>query len=176
MKFLRRRAQDKSRDEEREREDFMPMLFAPRAPAPNAEAPPPVRGPVMAPAGRVGYFAPNAPSDANGMVQLLPGRLEPLNEGMHQEIRFLKTPGVKRFTFGRSPGPEHSHIQLRAATASRMHAYMVFDSGEWRIGNLSQTNSVIVNGLRLGLAGTERVLADGDRIELGEISFVFRAR
>jgi pSer/pThr/pTyr-binding forkhead associated (FHA) protein len=95
---------------------------------------------------------------------------------VHQEIRFVKAAGITRFTFGRSPGPSHSHIQLCARTASRMHGYMVFENGRWRIGNLSQTNSVVVNGSRLENGGSEQLLVDGDRIEFGELAFVFRER
>lgn len=110
--------------------------------------------------------------DTDVTLQLLPGRLEPVERGMDQEIRFVRVPGVNRFTLGRNPGPAHSHIQLRAATASRMHAYMMFEDGHWRLGNMSQTNAVVVNGSPLN--GDPRQLVDGDRIEFGELTFVFR--
>lgn len=113
--------------------------------------------------------------DPDATLQLLPGRLEPVNPGTDQEIRFVKTAGVKRFTLGRRTGPSHSHIQLRSATASRMHAYMEFERGRWQLGNLSSTNSVVVNGSPLAGDAT-RVLHDGDRIEFGELTFVFRER
>lgn len=190
MKFLRRRRADSPREEERETEDLAPVLFAPR-PAPPVSAAPPSAPPVLpvaptrpatirtvtpARAKAPSYVAEAPPADTDTLVQLLPGRLEPLTDGVQQEIRFVKVSGITRFTFGRSPGPAHSHIQLRARTASRMHGYMVFDKGRWSIGNLSQTNSVLVNGARLEVEGSEKPLSDGDRIEFGELAFVFRER
>lgn len=130
----------------------------------------------LAPAYREEVAAELAPS-LDGTLQLLPGRLEPLSGEGGQEIRFVKVPGgVNRFTLGRSAGPTHTHIQLNAATASRMHACMVFEHGRWQIGNLSATNPVVVNGQPLPLDGVEQRLEDGDRIELGELVFLFRGR
>jgi hypothetical protein len=114
-------------------------------------------------------------ADSDVTLQLLPGRLEPVDSGMDQEIRFVRVPGENRFTFGRNPGPSHSHIQLRAVTASRMHASMVFEGGRWRLGNMSLTNPVVVNGSPLAGDGVHE-LEDGDRIEFGELTFVFRER
>jgi hypothetical protein len=181
MKFLRRRRADIPREDERENEDLAPVLFAPR-PAPavngNATAAIPVlpATPVRPPAPVPSYIAQPIAAGADETVQLLPGRLQPLTEGVQQEIRFIKVAGVNRFTFGRSPGPAYSHIQLKARTASRMHAYMVFDHGRWRIGNLSQTNSVVVSGKLLEVDGAEHILEDGDRIEFGELVFIFHER
>jgi hypothetical protein len=117
---------------------------------------------------------PPAPA-ADVTLQLLPGRLEPVSGG-EEEIRFVRVPGSARFTFGRSPGPLHTHVQLHAATASRMHGYMEFEGGHWRIGNMSETNQVVVNGDELPIAGPGRLLKDGDRIEFGEVAFIFRER
>jgi pSer/pThr/pTyr-binding forkhead associated (FHA) protein len=179
MKFLRRRRADIPREEERENEDLAPVLFAPR-PAPPVSAAPPSASPVLPVAPprpkTSSYVADPIPADQDVTVQLLPGRLEPLTEGVQQEIRFVKVAGITRFTFGRSPGPTHTHIQLRARTASRMHGYIIFENGRWRIGNLSQTNSVVVNGKRLEVEGSEKLLANGDRIEFGELAFVFHER
>ncbi len=137
----------------------------------------PVRPPQAQPvATRAKYLAPDAGPGYDGVVQLLPGRLVPTDASVGQEIRFVKTPGVNRFTFGRSPGPAHTHVRLLAPTASRMHAYMVFDNGRWRIGNMSETNQVLVNGAPLHTGEAERWLDDGDRIELGEVGFIFRER
>ncbi|MGH7465710.1 MAG: FHA domain-containing protein, partial [Longimicrobiales bacterium] len=111
---------------------------------------------------------------ADVTLQLLPGRLEPVDRGADQEIRFVRVPGVNRFTLGRNPGRAHSHIQLRAATASRMHAFMIFESGRWQLGNMSETNAVVINGAPLN--GDPHLLEDGDRIEFGELTFVFRER
>lgn len=122
------------------------------------------------------YIAPVMDVGTDSVLQLLPGRLVPAGSDVDQEIRFVRTPGVNKFTFGRSAGPANTHIQLLAATASRMHAYMVMDNGRWRIGNMSTTNQVLVNGVALDSGDEDRWLHDGDRIELGEVSFVFRER
>ena len=49
------------------------------------------------------------------------------------------------------------------------------EAGRWRIGNLSETNRVVVNGAPL-VEESGRLLEDGDRIEFGEVAFVFRER
>ena len=116
-----------------------------------------------------------AAPDMDTTLQLLPGRLEPVAENAHHEIRFVRVPGLNRFTLGRNPGPAHSHIQLKAVTASRMHAYMEFDGGRWHLGNMSRTNRAVVNGSPLN-GDAPRPLEDGDRIEFGELTFVFRER
>ena len=110
---------------------------------------------------------------ADETVRLLPGRLEPVSDDAGQEIRFVQRPGMKRFTFGRSRGPAYEHVQLRVASASRMHAWMEFADGRWRIGALSATNAVLVNGAPLDTDDV-RTLEDGDRIDMGEAAFVFR--
>lgn len=116
-----------------------------------------------------------AAPDMDATLHLLPGRLEPADGSVHQEIRFVRVPGINRFTLGRNPGPAHSHIQLKAVTASRMHAYMEFDGGRWQLGNMSRTNRAVVNGSPLN-GDAPRPLEDGDRIEFGELTFVFRER
>lgn len=141
----------------------------------SAAAPKPAPVSAGAPAPAQKYVAPSG-ADVDGIVQLWPGRLVPMDGSVGQEIRFIRTPGVNRFTFGRSTGPAHSHIQLLAPTASRMHAYMIIEDGRWRIGNMSDTNQVLVNGMPLQSGDAERWLDDGDRIELGEIGFIFRER
>ncbi len=122
------------------------------------------------------YIAPLSGLGVEGAIQLWPGRLVPAEGGSDQEIRFIRTPGVNRFTFGRSAGPAATHIQLLAPTASRMHAYMIVQDGRWRIGNMSTTNAVVVNGVALDSADAERWLEDGDRIEMGELALIFRER
>ena len=140
----------------------------------SVAAPPPVHENGLSPRQAADFTSPPASVD-EGPLQLLPGRLEPVNRDTHQEIRFVKVPGVTRITFGRSPGPPYEHVQLRAATASRMHGYMAFESGRWRIGNLSETNRVLVNGSPL-MEAAGRLLEDGDQLEFGEVAFVFRER
>ena len=53
------------------------------------------------------------------------------------------------------------------------------NGGRWRLENLSSTNPVVVNGRSLDLDGgaaTSVMLSEGDRIEMGEVAFVFRER
>jgi PPM family protein phosphatase len=110
-----------------------------------------------------------------GTLQLLPGRLEiESGAGAEGEIRFVRVPGEEpEVTFGRSTGPPYRHVQLRSPTVSRMHARLRFDGGGWTLRNDSGTNPTVLNGRTLD-STEERALSDGDRIEMGEIVFVFR--
>ena len=113
-----------------------------------------------------------------GTLQFLPGRLEianGLDEG--REIRFVRVAGPNgtEVTFGRSEGPLYRHIQLREATVSRLHARLVLRDSTWQLINLSATNPAVYNSDMLEL-GAEQTLTDGDRIEMGEVVFVFRSR
>jgi pSer/pThr/pTyr-binding forkhead associated (FHA) protein len=113
-----------------------------------------------------------------GTLQFLPGRLE-ITSGADtgREIRFVRVPGPDgtTVTFGRSDGPAYRHIQLREATVSRQHARLRLEHAQWHLTNLSATNPVVHNGRQLR-EGEEQPLADGDRIEMGEVVFVFRSR
>jgi hypothetical protein len=136
---------------------------------------------------------------ADGTLQFLPGRLEiAAGRDVGQEIRFVRTAGPDgaRVTFGRAEGAPYRHVQLREPTVSRAHAEMTFHQStpasngsglrgtsgtpaHWRLENLSSTNPVIVNGRALdsrGGAGASVILADGDRIEMGEVAFIFHSR
>ena len=133
---------------------------------------------------------------ANGTLQFLPGRLEiAAGRDAGQEIRFVRTGGPDGtvITFGRAEGAPYRHVQLREPTVSRSHARMALEqpgsAGEargtttgaprWRLENLSTTNPVVVNGRALDVRGgplASVILSDGDRIEMGEVAFVFHAR
>ena len=135
---------------------------------------------------------------ADGTLQFLPGRLEIAAwRDAGQEIRFVRTAGPDGtcITFGRAEGPPYRHVQLREPTVSRAHARLVLDSspspsgetrgstpsnvGRWRLENLSSTNPVVVNGRPLDARGeplASVLLSDGDRIEMGEVAFVFHER
>jgi hypothetical protein len=114
-----------------------------------------------------------------GTLQLLPGRLE-IESGaeQHDEIRFVKIAGRDPVvTFGRSRGEPHTHVELRSPTVSRQHAVLRYLQGQWHIENLSRTNPVLINGRSLPAGGAARsALADGDRVEMGEVVFRFRWR
>jgi FHA domain-containing protein len=135
---------------------------------------------------------------ADGTLQFLPGRLEiAAGRDAGQEIRFVRTSGPDGtcITFGRAEGAPYRHVQLREPTVSRSHARMALETpttpsgmptgatgsngARWRLENLSSTNPVVVNGRALdsrGGASASVILSDGDRIEMGEVAFVFHAR
>ncbi len=115
---------------------------------------------------------------ADGTLQFLPGRFE-IGSGLDagREIRFVRVdgPGGTEVTFGRAEGELYRHIQLRDKTVSRAHARMQFEQGGWYLENLSMTNPVVHNGSEMP-ASERRRLADGDRVEMGEVQFTFRGR
>ena len=136
---------------------------------------------------------------ADGTLQFLPGRLViAAGRDTGHEIRFVRTAGPEGtlVTFGRAEGAPYRHVQLREPTVSRVHARMSLEApaavngsasrgsttgagSRWRLQNLSSTNPVVVNGAPLdaeGGASSSVVLSDGDRIEMGEVAFVFHAR
>ncbi|MGI9627590.1 MAG: FHA domain-containing protein [Longimicrobiales bacterium] len=110
-------------------------------------------------------------------LQLLPGRLE-ITSGMSgNSVRFVKQPGVKQeITLGRSRGKPGGHVHVPSPTVSRLHVCMKYANGGWAIENLSETNPVSINGQQAAGRGAECALSDGDRIEMGEVAFVFRKR
>lgn len=111
-------------------------------------------------------------------LQLLPGRLDVVtgaDKGL--EIRFVKqnTTRPTEYTLGRAPNVDFKHVQIQGVTVSRVHAGMRFSRGEWTLVNLSTTNPTRVAERDLVAPGEEQVLADGDRIELGEVVLRFSA-
>jgi Inner membrane component of T3SS, cytoplasmic domain len=115
----------------------------------------------------------SVPTDST--LQFLPGRLEVIGgPDVGREIRFVRTPGrdAIEVTFGRNEGPPYRHVQLHDATVSRAHARMRFREGSWSLSNLSATNPVLRNGLVVD-GDVELLLAEGDRIEMGEVVFRF---
>jgi hypothetical protein len=114
----------------------------------------------------------------DGTLQFLPGRLEIVDgDSPGRDIRFVRTWGeVPEITFGRVTGPPYRHVQLRSQTVSRQHARMQYTDGRWQLTNLSQTNPVVINGQALDTAHGQRVLREGDQIEMGEVVFRFRER
>jgi len=115
---------------------------------------------------------------ADEVVQLLPGHLEVLSgDTRHQEIRFVRVAGQQpHLILGRNPGRSPQHVALNSSTVSRQHARLAYSGGKWMVANLSQTNPVIVNDQTLTDLDGERQLADGDRIELGEVVLRFHAQ
>lgn len=120
---------------------------------------------------------PQRPMD--GTLQFLQGRFEVI-EGREigQEIRFVRQPGASHteVTFGRQDGVAYRHVQLHEPTVSRLHAKMTLEDKDWRLTNLSSTNPASVNGKPLPAEAGSVVLRDGDRVEMGEVVFRFRAK
>jgi hypothetical protein len=111
------------------------------------------------------------------VVQLLPGHLEVLSgDTGQQEIRFVRVAGQQpQLILGRNPGRSPQHVSLNSSTVSRQHARLAYSGGKWMVANLSHTNPVVVNDQELTDLDGERQLADGDRIELGEVVLRFHA-
>jgi len=109
-------------------------------------------------------------------LQLLPGRLEiEQGAGSGGEIRFVRVPGPRQeITLGRAEGPPHRHIRLDSQTVSRQHARLIFRDGTWILRNESSTNPTVHNGRQLDSVTEGAVLRDGDRIDLGDMTFTFR--
>ena len=112
----------------------------------------------------------------DGTLRLLPGWLEILSgAGEGREIRFVHLPGTEpEVTFGRGPGPAYQHVQLESPTVSRLHARLRFQEGGWALRNESGTNPTVVNGSPMNGSHPFLPLEDGDRIEMGEVVFLFR--
>ncbi len=115
-----------------------------------------------------------------GTLRFLPGRLEVVGgPDTGREVRFVAPPGSGdkvEITFGRTEGPAYRHVQLLARTVSRRHALMSLDDGHWNLTNLSATNPVLLNGRALAPDEVAPLLVDGDRIEMGEVVFLFHSR
>jgi protein phosphatase len=151
-----------------------PYALATTAPSLDPSATSPASAPEAPNAtGETGMVRYDQPMD--GTLQLLPGRFEVLSgPGAGSEIRFVRIPGVEQeITFGRSRGPQYRHVQLESPTVSRQHARLIFRAGGWLLRNESGTNPTVHNGRSLGAAQDEVLLQDGDKIEMGEIRFLF---
>jgi len=111
-------------------------------------------------------------------IQILPGRLEVVSgEPKHREIRFVRSPGEPpELILGREAGRSPQTIALLSDTVSRRHARFAYSNGRWAVTNLSRTNPVVVNDERMTDSSIARPLADGDRVELGEVVLRFRSR
>ncbi len=128
--------------------------------------------------------APSAPpavaitgGAVDGTLQLLPGRLELVDGGSAataREVRFVRVPGREpEVTFGRDEGDPFLHVRLNLPTVSRRQARLRFQGGRWVLRNESRTNPTVVQGDPLPADGTERVLNDGDRVEMGTVVYRF---
>lgn len=115
------------------------------------------------------------PTDAG--LELLPGRLEIITgTDAGKDVRFVRLPGAATadVTFGRIDGPAYRHVQLQDASVGRQHATMHLREGHWHLRNLSATNPVVRNGVPLAV-GEVATLDQGDKIEMGKVTFRFQA-
>ena len=124
-----------------------------------------------------GAAAGEAAAPPGAALQFLPGRLEFMGEPGTPDIHFVRQPGPATvITLGRGRGSPERHVQLARATVSRRHAQLRYAAGRWTVCNLSGTNPLRVNGRSLTPDVETCVLVDGDRLELGEVAFIFREK
>lgn len=117
------------------------------------------------------------PTDMDAAVQLLPGRLEVLEGATpHREIRFMRVPGESpHVILGREIRLTPHYVGLGSPMVSRRHARLDYADNRWTIKNLSRTNPLVVNDDELFDTDVARPLADGDRLELGDVVLRFHA-
>ena len=134
------------------------------------EAPPP---PAAVVEGRtIKMHAPPA-----GTLKLLPGWLEVVSgDDVVKEIRFYKPKGegAAETTFGRAEGRPYVHVQLKPMTVSSRQAKVSFEGGVASLTNYATnaSNPTRVNDREMAVE--EKVaLADGDKVEMGEVVFRF---
>ena len=76
---------------------------------------------------------------------------------------------LEALTFiGRTP---ENQVRIFKPAVSRRHAQIASTDGGWLLRDLSSENGTYVNGQRV----TERLLADGDRVQFGTSRFVFKS-
>ena len=66
---------------------------------------------------------------------------------------------------------EDNQVQITSPGVSRKHAVIMAAPRGFAVKDLGSQNGIAVNGERV----TERTLTDGDRVEIGGVSFVFRS-
>ena len=74
---------------------------------------------------------------------------------------------------GRDASRSPNMVGLGSPTVSRRHARLDYADGRWLVKNLSQTNPLVVNDDEVSEADAARPLADGDRLQLGEVVLRF---
>jgi hypothetical protein len=124
----------------------------PRTPAPRQHAPP-AKPTADADADAGATRVISTASSTSAILRPLGGTGEP------QRI-------TARATVGRLPDCD---VTLDDASVSRRHAELTETNGTWEISDLGSTNGVKLNGERVQTAR----LADGDRLELGNVKLTF---
>ncbi len=112
-----------------------------------------------------------------GTLKILPGRLEVVEgDEAVREIRFYRVRGqvTPEVTFGRVAGPPFTHVQLKPMTVSGRQAKLTFINNQWILTNFAAdtSNPTRHNGQELPVDG-QVALAEGDRVEMGEVALVF---
>jgi adenylate cyclase len=88
-----------------------------------------------------------------------------VTEGQHPPQEF---PLGVRTTIGRTPDND---IEISNVSVSRHHAVVTFADNKYVIADLRSGNGTFVNDERID----QRLLAEGDRVEIGPTIFVFHA-
>jgi pSer/pThr/pTyr-binding forkhead associated (FHA) protein len=92
-------------------------------------------------------------------------------------LELLKGPGAPQ-TFPLLDGTlsvgrgRDADIYVASAELSRRHAALTHRDSEWTVQDLDSRNGVFLNGVKVHSAS----LRDGDKVQLGEVVFVFRER
>ncbi len=108
-------------------------------------------------------------------MQLLPGRLEPVNtEVVQQEVRFPRNSGGEHvFTIGWEVGDPTRHVTLDHPSIRAIHARMTFSKGSWMIESASPGDPIAVNGTPVPQSRGPYLLANGDEVRIGQALFRF---
>jgi len=134
------------------------------------EAPPPPPGEAPQPAAdapspaETKEVSPSTTSPAGKTVVLVKGKLIAIDT----DLGATEFP-LEPLTFiGRTP---ENQIRLNKPAVSRRHAQIAQSESGYVLRDLNSENGSYVNGERV----KERPLADGDRVQIGTVRFVFRA-
>lgn len=134
-------------------------LVSPEPERVTGPEPPPIQ------AGQAPGAAPSAPEEVERTLLLPEGMLMMGEEG-GKPVEYP----LGMFNYiGRS---EENHIRIARAGISRRHAVVRAGPDGFTIRDLQSQNGTFVNGEQV----TERRLADGDRIAIGDAQLVFRSR
>jgi len=112
-----------------------------------------------------------------GTLKILPGYFEVKSGDENvKEIRFykLKEQEYPEITFGRAEGAPYTHIQLKPLTVSSRQAKLTMKDGKYLLQNFAgpQSNPTRINGREMKQDEVVE-LKDNDKIDMGEVSFVF---
>ncbi len=114
----------------------------------------------------------------HGTLKLLPGYLEVVDgDDRGEKIGFynLRIQGVIEKTFGRRSGPPDTHVQLKPKSVSFSQARIIYTNGKYLLINCTEVNPTMVNDEPLPKDGSV-TLEEGDKIKMGEVSFIFHEK